>query len=213
MRRSTLSCALGSAWRPFQHGRHFRESDLMIAAALKRSGAAVFAQRAILAKSAKEGIKCSPSLANALGVSAATKLSGGTAVEPVPPLDVLMVAERQFRRPAKDLHGKQSHCVARIRRRRCPAATEAGMRIAQIAPLFESVPSTSCWRSTRTPSGPASSNVSPRGAWASDYVKGGVTILRGHTAPEIRLSPVAALPAAKAGARAHRSKTAMRNEP
>ncbi|MFZ2142262.1 MAG: hypothetical protein WAV78_35895, partial [Xanthobacteraceae bacterium] len=30
-----------------------------------------------------------------------TKLSGGTAMEPVPPLDVLMVAERQFRRPGK----------------------------------------------------------------------------------------------------------------
>ena len=73
-----------------------------------------------------------------------TKLSGGTAVERVPPLDVLMFAERQFRRPGKDLHGKQSHCVARSgvggSFRAWPAATEAGMRIAQIAPLFESVP-------------------------------------------------------------------------
>jgi hypothetical protein len=48
---------------------------------------------------------------------------------------------------------------------------------------------------------------------ASDYVKIYHTILRRHTAPEIRLSPVAALPAAKAGARAHRSKTAIPNEP
>ena len=48
---------------------------------------------------------------------------------------------------------------------------------------------------------------------ASDYVNIYHTILRRHTAPEIRLSPVAALPAAKAGARAHRSQTGMRNEP
>jgi glycosyltransferase involved in cell wall biosynthesis len=48
---------------------------------------------------------------------------------------------------------------------------------------------------------------------ASDYVKIYHTILRRHTAPEIRLSPVAALSAAKPGARAHRSKTGMRNEP
>ena len=46
---------------------------------------------------------------------------------------------------------------------------------------------------------------------ASDYVKIYHNILRRHTAPEIRLSPVAALSAAKAGAQAHRSKTAMRN--
>ena len=35
------------------------------------------------------------------GQGTPTKLSGGTAVERVPPLDVLMVAERQFRRPGK----------------------------------------------------------------------------------------------------------------
>ena len=46
---------------------------------------------------------------------------------------------------------------------------------------------------------------------ASDYVKIYHTILRRHTAPEIQLSPVAALSVAKAGA--HRSKTGMRNEP
>ena len=48
---------------------------------------------------------------------------------------------------------------------------------------------------------------------ASDYVNIYHTILRRHTATEIRLSPVAALPAAKARARAHRSKTGMQNEP
>jgi glycosyltransferase involved in cell wall biosynthesis len=45
---------------------------------------------------------------------------------------------------------------------------------------------------------------------ASDYVKIYHTILRTHPAPEIQLSPVVV---AKAGARAHRSKTGMRNEP
>jgi hypothetical protein len=48
---------------------------------------------------------------------------------------------------------------------------------------------------------------------ASDYVKIYHTILRTHPAPEIQLSPVDALSVAKAGARAHRSKTGMRNEP
>ena len=48
---------------------------------------------------------------------------------------------------------------------------------------------------------------------ASDYVKIYHAILRRHTAPEIQLPPVAALSAATAGARAHRSKTGMRNEP
>jgi len=48
---------------------------------------------------------------------------------------------------------------------------------------------------------------------ASDYLKIYHTILGRHTAPEIRLSSAAALSVAKAGARARRSKTAMRNEP
>jgi glycosyltransferase involved in cell wall biosynthesis len=52
---------------------------------------------------------------------------------------------------------------------------------------------------------------SPR--MASDYVKIYHTTLRTHPAPEIQLSPVVALSVAKAGARAHRSKTGMRNEP
>jgi hypothetical protein len=46
----------------------------------------------------------------------------------------------------------------------------------------------------------------------SDYVKIYHT-LRKHTASIIQLSPVAASSAAKAGARAHRSKTGMGNEP
>jgi len=48
---------------------------------------------------------------------------------------------------------------------------------------------------------------------ASDYVNIYHTILRRHTAPEIRLSPAAAFSAAKGGAGAHRSKTGTRNEP
>jgi hypothetical protein len=48
-----------------------------------------------------------------------------------------MVAERQA--PWKDIHGKQSQKRRRFGSRdwRCP---ETGMKIAQIAPLFESVP-------------------------------------------------------------------------
>ena len=48
---------------------------------------------------------------------------------------------------------------------------------------------------------------------ASDYVKIYRSVLPRHASSEIQLSPVAALPAAKAGARAHSSKTGMRNEP
>jgi glycosyltransferase involved in cell wall biosynthesis len=53
-----------------------------------------------------------------------------------------MVAERQFRRPGKTFMAS-SRLRRRIKRRRpfaLQAVTEAGMRIAQIAPLFESVP-------------------------------------------------------------------------
>ena len=42
-----------------------------------------------------------PKAWRSVGEETPTKLSGGTAVERVPPLDVLMVAERQFRRPGK----------------------------------------------------------------------------------------------------------------
>ena len=48
---------------------------------------------------------------------------------------------------------------------------------------------------------------------ASDYVKIYQTIALRQTTSEIQLSHVATLSAAKAGARAHRSKTRMRNEP
>ena len=46
-----------------------------------------------------------------LGKGTPTKLSGGTAVERVPPVDVLMVAERQFRRPGKTFMAS-SHTVS-----------------------------------------------------------------------------------------------------
>jgi glycosyltransferase involved in cell wall biosynthesis len=60
----------------------------------------------------------------------------------VPALEVLIITERHSG-AWKDNHGKQSHCVAGPKASAVDSRDwlqEAGMRIAQIAPLFESVP-------------------------------------------------------------------------